>query len=441
MARIAVVGLWHLGCVVSAALASLGHIVSATDFDNEVVRNLQRGVPPVYEPGLAELMALQISKRKLAFLSSCSEAFANAEYIFITFDTPVDENDQSDLTPVETALDAISVHARSEVQIVVMSQVPVGTCQRLRVRLREHAPGLSFTLLYQPENLRLGEALKTFLHPDLIIVGSEDELAAERFLRLYEGIEAPRLAMSWNSAEMAKHALNAFLAASISFINELADLAEATRADVRDVVRALRLDRRIGPHAFLSPGAGFSGGTLARDIQTLRLLGKRLGCTTCQLDATVAVNTGRLPSIAAKIHRLCGEAKGSRVGLLGLTYKPGTDTLRRSNALALTHLLTQLGSKVHAFDPHVSELPAGIEGIVLCSDPYEVAQGARAIVVMTPWPEFKKVDFARLASVMQQPLIIDVPNCLDESEIRSAGLHYVGTGFSEGPMTRRQTGP
>ncbi len=438
MARIAVAGLWHMGCVVSAALAHLGHTVAATDFDSEVVRKLQQGVPPVYEPGLAELMAQEISGGKLAFLSSEQEAFADAEHIFITFDTPVDESDQSDLTPVEAALDAVAIHARSEVQIVVMSQVPVGTCQRLVERLRERAPGLSFTLVYQPENLRLGEALKTFLYPDLIIVGAEDEVVAGRLLRLYEGVEAPRLTMSWNSAEMAKHALNTFLATSISFINELADLAEATGADVRDVVRALRLDRRIGPYAFLSPGPGFSGGTLARDIQTLRRLGERRGCPTRQLDATLAVNAARLPSIVAKIRHLCGELKGSRVGLLGLTYKPGTNTLRRSNALALARLLMREGSKVYAFDPQVCELQADTDGIVLCSDPYQVAEGAGAIVVMTPWPEFKNLDFGRLASVMRQPLIIDVHNCFDDGQIRKAGLRYVGTGIAEDQVARRQ---
>ena len=438
MARIAVVGLWHLGCVVSAGLAHLGHTVAATDFDGDVILTLQHGVPPIYEPGLAELMALQISEGRLAFVSTCQQAFADAEYIFITFDTPVDEDDQSDLTPVEAALDAASIHAGPGVQIIVMSQVPVGTCERLAERLRGRAPELSFSLAYQPENLRLGEALKTFLYPDLIMVGAEDEVVAGRLLRLYEGIEAPHVTMSWNSAEMAKHALNAFLATSISFINELADLTAATGADIRDVVRALRQDRRIGPFAFLSAGPGFSGGTLARDIQTLRRLGKRTGYPTSQLDATLAVNGRRLPNIVAKIRHLCGEIKGSRVGLLGLTYKSGTNTLRRSSALALAHLLIHQGSKVSAFDPQVCDLPAGTDGIVLCSDPYQVAKSAVAIVVMTPWPEFKKLDFGRLSSVMQQPLIIDVHNCLDSGEIRKAGLRYIGTGIAEDQMARRQ---
>lgn len=436
MACIAVVGLWHLGCVVSAALAHLGHTVTGADFDSEVVRRLQQGVLPIYEPGLAELMAEQVRKGRLAFGSAFQEAFADAEYIFVTFDTPVDESDQSDLTLVKSALEEIATYAREEVQIVVMSQVPVGTCQGLAEWLRERAPCLSFTLVYQPENLRLGEALKAFFHPDLIVVGAENDVVAGHLLRLYEGIEAPRLTMSCNSAEMAKHGLNAFLATSISFVNELADLAEAAGADVRDVVRVLRLDRRIGPHAFLNPGPGFSGGTLARDIQTLRCLGEHVDCPTPQLDATLAVNAVRLPNMVDRIRRLCGHLKGLRVGLLGLTYKPGTNTLRRSHALALARLLLQKGSEVRAFDPQVHEPQAETEGIVLYSDPYQVAEHADAIIVATPWPEFKRLDLARLRGVMRQPTLIDAHNCVDDRDARKAGFRYCGVGVPGEAPTR-----
>jgi UDPglucose 6-dehydrogenase len=431
LAHVAVIGLWHLGCVVSSALAQLGHTVTGTDFDVAVVRGLREGRPPIYEPGLSELLAQQAAQGRLSFVVSCPDALAGAEYAFITFDTPVDENDESDLAPIETALDMVADHGRGELQTVVMSQVPVGTCQRLAERLRKRAPHLSVSLVYQPENLRLGEALKAFLAPDLIVVGAENEAAASRLLRLYEGIEGARVTMSWESAEMVKHALNAFLATSVSFVNELADLAETAGADVRDVVRALRLDRRIGAHAFLSPGPGFSGGTLARDVQTLRRLGERVGRPTRQLDATLAVNARRLPNIVDKIHHLCGKPKGLQVGLLGLTYKPGTNTLRRSNALALARLLMRGGSEVQAFDPQVPKPADGTQGIMLCSDPYQAAKGADAIVIMTPWPEFKKLDLARLRSVMRRPVVIDVHNFLNDAEARNAGLRYVGTGIGD----------
>jgi UDPglucose 6-dehydrogenase len=218
-------GLWHLGSVAAACLAQVGHTVRATDFEDDVVRNLQQGIPPVYEPGLAELISQQMETGRLAFVSSCREGFADADHIFITFDTPIDENDLSDLTPILAAVDAIAKHARAGVQIIVMSQVPVGTCQHLTERLRALAPQLSFTLVYHPENLRLGAALRTFLQPDFLLVGAAQQADAERLLNLYAGVAAPRLTMSLSSAEMAKHALNAFLATSISYVNELADLA------------------------------------------------------------------------------------------------------------------------------------------------------------------------------------------------------------------------
>ena len=440
MARLAVVGLWHLGCVAAAALAKLGHTVRATDFDAEAVRKLQQGIPPVYEPGLAELIAQQVQAGGLSFVTPCAEAFAGAAHVFITFDTPVDDNDESDLTPILSAVDAIAEHAPSGTAVVVMSQVPVGTCQQLAERLRARAPQRSFRLVYHPENLRLGEALRTFLEPDFLLVGAEQEAEADRLLALYASISAPRLKMSTHSAELAKHALNAFLATSISFVNELANLAEACGADVRDVVRALRQDRRIGPHAFLNPGPGFSGGTLGRDIQTLRQLGATTGRRTLQLDATLAVNRERLPYLVETLRQACGRLRGIRVGLLGLTYKPGTNTLRRSHALALAHRLLQAGTEVRAYDPQIREPRPETVGLTLCADAYQAAESADALLVVTPWPEFKSLDWGRLRRTMRQPALIDAHNCLDDRAARHAGLHYFGTGVPSNTPRHKQKG-
>ncbi len=432
MARIASVGLWHLGCVASAALASLGHTVCGTDPDAEVVHNLQQGVLPIYEPGLAALMAEQTRQGKLDFRCSPWEAFEKAEFIFLTFDTPVDENDQSNLTPLESALQEIARHVSRAVQIVVMSQIPVGTCQRFAERLRELAPQLPFSLVYQPENLRLGEALETFLRPDFLLVGAQDKAAAGRLLRLYDGILAPKLVVSWSSAEMAKHALNAFLATSISFANELADLADLSGADVRDVVRTLRLDRRIGEQAFLSPGPGFSGGTLGRDVQTLRGLAERAGRKARQLDATLAVNASRIPDLVARLRQVCGPLGGLRLGLLGLTYKPGTSTLRRSHALTMARLLAQEGAEVRGFDPQVAEPRPETMGILICPNPYQAAENADGVLLATPWPEFQTLDFARLGRVMRRPVLLDAHNCLDDRKVKEAGFRYCGRGIPAG---------
>ena len=429
-ARIAVVGLWHLGCVAAASLARLGHTVRATDFDAGTLGSLLRGVLPVYEPGLAELIDEQMGNGRLDFLPSCQEAFAGADFIFITFDTPVGEEDQSDLSPILAAFEAIA-EARGAVEIVVMSQVPVGTCHELAEQLCARAPQLSFSLVYHPENLRLGEALETFLQPDFLLVGADDPAAAERLLGLYSGVAAPCLTMSIRSAEMTKHALNAYLATSISFVNELASLAETCGADVRDVVRALRHDRRIGPRAFLSPGPGFSGGTLGRDVQSLRRLGERSGRKTLQLDATLAVNAERLPALREKIRRACGGLQGICVGLLGLTYKPGTNTLRRSHAIDLARLLLSAGAHVQAFDPCVTQPRPETHGITLCADAYQAAESADAMVIMTPWPEFQKLDLTRLRRAMRQGVLIDAHNCLDDRAARRAGFQYSGIGIPD----------
>lgn len=430
-ARIAVIGLWHLGCVVAAGLARLGHHVTGTDFDRDGVHWLQQGIPPIYEPHLGELLTEQMQQGRLSFTPVWAEALASTDFIFVTFDTPVDENDHSDLTSIESAIEAIASAARGLVCIVLMSQVPVGTCRRLDRRLRERAPQLPFAFAYQPENLRLGGALQAFFEPEAIVLGVEQAAVAREVSALYAGIEALRVTMSWESAELAKHARNAFLATSISFANEVAGLAETCGADMRDVVRVLRLDRRIGPEAFVNPGPGFSGGTLARDLEALRQLGQRAGCLTTQLDATAAVNASRLTRILEKVRGLCGELSGLRLGLLGLTYKPGTNTLRRSHALALARRLVAEGCDVHAHDPQVCEATPETAGIALEPDAYHAAQGSDVLLLATPWPEFRQFDLARCVRMMRQPVLIDLHNCLDEQAARRAGFRYFGVGIPE----------
>jgi UDPglucose 6-dehydrogenase len=430
-ARIATVGLWHLGSVASACLASLGHTVGGTDPDAARVRNLAAGSPPVFEPGLAALVAEQLAAGRLAFAPTCREAFADAEFIFVTFDTPVDDDDQCDLSLIENAFCEIAAHARSGVVIALMSQVPVGTCANLAAGLRARAPQLDFTLLYQPENLRLGEALDTFLRPDFLIFGTEPQTDPTRWKRAYEGINAPHLVMRWESAELAKHALNAFLATSISFVNELAELAEVCGADIREVTAALKRDRRIGAHAFLRPGPGFAGGTLGRDIQALRVLGSRGGRRTVQLDATLAVNRSRLERVAESLRQASGGLAGKRVALLGLTYKPGTSTLRRSHAIELARLLKAEGVQVAAFDPQVREPQEETRGIQLCGDVGAAAARADALVLLTPWPEFRLLDWNRLRSLVRCPLLVDTHNFLDDAAVRGAGWRYCGLGIAE----------
>jgi len=440
MAQIATAGLWHLGCVVSAGLASLGHTVRATDTNAQTVRELQQGEPPLYEPGLPELIAEQMKLERLAFVTTAREALQGADFVFLTSDTPVDENDRCDVSPLEMFLEQIARHARPDATVVVMSQVPVGTCRRFAERLHHLAPRASFSLVCQPENLRLGQALAAFLQPDFLLVGADDESAGRRLLRLYEAMDAQQVLVSRNSAEMAKHMLNAFLATSISFVNEMAALSEVCGADVRDVVRALRLDRRIGKHAFLSPGPGFSGGTLGRDLQTLRGLGALNNQATPQLDATVAVNDSRMAALIEKLRRECGSLSGSRIGLLGLTYKPGTSTLRRSRSIELARMLISAGAAIQAFDPRVSVEQEETRGIALCADAYQAAKDADSLVVMNESPEFQDLDLNQLHHAMRRPVLLDAHNCLDVSAARAAGFRYFGVGIPVQMETRAEIG-
>ena len=246
--------------------------------------------------------------------------------------------------------------------------------------------------------------------------------------------------MSWESAELSKHAVNAFLASSISFANEVADLAEVTGADVREVMQVLRRDRRIGPQAFLDPGPGFSGGTLARDVQTLRGLGARASLPTRLLDAALEVNRGRLARLTERVAGACGGLRGATIALLGLTYKPGTSTLRRSASLEFAARLTRAGAHVRAHDPQVHAPTPETIGVTLAADPYEAAQAADAVVLMTPWPEFRALDFARLRASLARPVLVDAHNFLDRSAAGAAGLAYWGVGLGRAESPSRAAG-
>jgi UDPglucose 6-dehydrogenase len=440
MARIGLIGLWHLGSVAAAGLASLGHTVRATDPNPRTVASLRRGEPPVFEPRLAEAVARESGAGRLRFVASVAEAVEAAEAVFVTFDTPVDHNDRSDLTPIFDAADAI-IECAAQIPrgclIVVMSQVPAGTLAQLHERFSE-APALAARLIYQPENLRLGRALETFLAPDFLVVGAAEPEDADDFLRLYRGISTRFLPMSWESAELSKHAINAFLASSISFANELADLAEVSGADVREVMRVLRHDRRIGPQAFLDPGPGFSGGTLARDVQSLRALGARASLPTRLLDATLEVNRARLARLAERVAGACGGLRGATIALLGLTYKPRTSTLRRSASIDFAARLARAGASVRAHDPMVLAPCAETRGLMLAPDPYQAAQAADAVVLMTPWPEFRALDFGRLRASLARPVLMDAHNFLDRGAAEAAGLAYWGVGLGRAESRLRQ---
>ena len=428
--RVAVVGLWHLGCVAAGSLARLGHVVTGIEEDPQQLAMLQGGHAPLREPGLDDLLAEGIGAGRLRFASDLSSAAAAAEVVYVAYDTPVTDGDDVDVSSVTRTVERIIPSLRPEALLLVQSQVPVGTCGRFRRLLRTGPSSEGREVAYVPENLRLGQAIDGYLRPDMLVIGGDDPRAHAVADRLLAGIGSPRVLTDLATAEMTKHAINAFLATSISFANELANLCQIQGVDATALISILRRDRRIGPHAPLNPGVGFAGGTLARDVKVLTAVGHAAGYTPRLFDAVLQVNEGQKDLPVRWLREVYGGTlRGLRVAVLGLTYKPGTSTLRRSDAVVLIRRLAADGVSVAAADPQAdlaetADLPA----FAFTRDPYEAVEGADALVVMTPWPEFAALDYERVRAGMRRAVVLDMPNALDKERLLRLGFVYVGVG-------------
>ncbi|MEW6221769.1 MAG: nucleotide sugar dehydrogenase [Candidatus Hadarchaeota archaeon] len=423
--KIAVFGLWHLGCVSAAGLAEMGHDVVGTDFDRKVVEGLSKGRPPIYEPRLEELIKKNAKRKKLSFVFDKKTALKGAEFIFITFDTKVDEKDRADLGETKRAAAEIAKHVRDGSVIVVSSQVPVGTCAEIKNVVSR---GAEVDICHVPENLRLGTALDSFLKPDRVVIGANEVSTMRKVKKLFQPLGCELITMGVESAEMAKHALNAYMAACISFINEISDLCELSGASASDVVKALKTDRRVSPHAPINPGLGFSGGTLARDVQVLRSYGDKVGYDTRMLDAVFNINQARKQLVLKKLEKSFGSVRRLQVGILGLTYKPGTDTLRRSLSLEVAKGLAARGARVRAYDPKISKPIPGLPRLEVCNDVEDVARGSDVLVLLTEWPEFRALPLKRIKSLMKKPVFFDAKNFLSPQEFKKLGFRYIGVG-------------
>jgi len=424
-ARVCVVGLWHLGCVYATCLAQLGHHVVATDENIKTVRELARGRPPIFEPGLADAIAGALSHGNLSFVENIEEAVKDADFVVVAYDTPVDTQDKADLSIVLRAAEHLRDVAH-HATIVISSQVPVGTSEQIASMLSDG--GSAPKVAYVPENLRLGQAIERFMKPDMIVIGANSPSAMAKVRMLFSPIKTKIIEMDLRSAELTKHALNAFLAASISFANEIGNICDLVGADGLKVAEALRSDSRIGPRALLRPGLGFAGGTLARDLRILQETGRRHAYETPFIDAVVEVNNRQNASIVYRLKRLIGELDGKHIGVLGLTYKAGTSTLRRSAALEIIGSLRQEGASVRAFDPRVSKTDLSAEKFLLCDDPYAASENADALVILNDWSDFLKLDFKRIRNLMKEPVVFDTQNLLDPDMMRECGVRYIGIG-------------
>jgi UDPglucose 6-dehydrogenase len=433
---IAVVGLWHLGVVIAACLAEAGFTVVGVDPDPDVVAGLIADRPPVDEPGLAELLGEMGEARKLTFATPSATAIEAARMIWIAFDTPVDDEDRADVEWVlDRSAEGLSYAARGAL-VVVSAQLPVGSTAALRRRMSEAGrEDLRFACV--PENLRLGRALQTFRSPDRFVAGVGSDEERVRLGKVLNRFGSPIEWMGVESAEMTKHALNAFLATSVAFINEVAAICERVDADASDVARGLKSEERIGPRAYLAPGDAFAGGTLARDIQFLSRLAHDQGLPAEVVDGVAASNAKHRHWSQRALTRLFGAASGSgkhglagrRIAVWGLTYKPGTNTLRRSSALELCRWLAAERASVCAYDPAISVLPDGEPaGIELANNPIAALDGAEALVVCTPWPEFRAVAADDITAAMTQAVVFDPGGHMRDTLGQVSGVRYVRVG-------------
>lgn len=419
---IGVIGMWHLGCVYAASLARMGHTVTGADFDTELIDNLQQGKPPLFEPELEE--TIKKYKKTLTFTTDWNTFFKNKEYIFITFDLPVDDKDRVSLDLLDKLTPILLKNLEENTIVIISSQVPLGTCRKI-VNVLNNS-GKQNPVVYFPENLRLGTAFDAFLKADRIILGADDQSKVEKF-RKELCFDCPVIGMKLESAEMVKHALNTYLATCISFSSELSDLSELLGADMNEVVTGLKTDIRVSPRAPLLPGLGFAGGTLGRDIQSLKKLGSSRKYKTTLMNAIYDVNSDRLPYLLKKIKRVVPKLKGKTVGILGLTYKPGTSTLRRSMSLGLAALLKKNGVKVAAYDPMIHQTIPEAKYIKLATSPEQLATMSDVLVLMTEWPDFKNLDPFMLK--MEQKILIDTKNFLDKKVFEQGGFKVIGTGY------------
>jgi UDPglucose 6-dehydrogenase len=428
--KICVLGVWHLGSVTAACLASMAHQVVGVDFDNDTVEDLNRGVAPVFEPELEALLKQGLSSGSLRFTSAAEQAIADADILWVTFDTPIDDHDQADSESVIAQIERSLVGLRADALVLISSQLPVGSVRRLeQVARRNGASRLRIACC--PENLRLGRAVADFLHPDRIVVGIRSALDRQVLGDLLHPITASIEWMTVESAEMTKHALNAFLALSIVFANETATICEALGADAKQVERGLKSDRRIGARAYLAPGAAFAGGTLARDVTFLNAMSQQIGVTTPLLSSVIPSNELHKRWAQVKLQALFADLSLTTVAVWGLTYKAGTDTLRRSAAVELCEWLLRQGVAVHVHDPMAKELPRHWRGVVKrCEDPLMAVRGAHALVIGTEWPLYRTISADQLAGCEAGIAVLDANRFLPNLAGSSAPLRYFAVGMA-----------
>jgi UDPglucose 6-dehydrogenase len=431
--RIAIIGTGYVGLVSGACFSDFGHDVICVDKDESKIDALDRGVMPIFEPGLDQLVARNVAGGRLAFTTDLVAAVADAEAIFIAVGTPSRRGDgHADLSYVYGAAREIGGVLKGPTVVVTKSTVPVGTGDEVERILREVAPDASVWVVSNPEFLREGAAIEDFKHPDRIVIGAEDERAAEIMREIYRPLylnKAPLLITSRRTAELIKYAANAFLATKITFINEISDLCEQVGAEVQDVARGIGLDGRIGAK-FLHAGPGYGGSCFPKDTLALLKTAEDYHAPLRIVEAVVKVNDARKRAMGRKVIRALGAApRGKTVALLGLAFKPNTDDMRDAPSISIVQALEDAGVTVRGYDPESMEQARPLmPNVTLCASPYEAAEGADAVVLVTEWDALRALDLKRLAASMRAPVLVDLRNIYPPEEVEGDGLEWHGIG-------------
>ena len=432
--RIAMIGAGYVGLVSGACLADFGHRVICVDKAQAKTDALRQGCIPIFEPGLEDIVASNVKSGRLEFTTDLKTAVADAEVVFIAVGTPSRRGDgHADLSYVHAAAREIASSIRDYTVVVVKSTAPVGTGDDVARIIAETAPGAAFSVVSNPEFLREGAAISDFKHPDRIVIGIDDDLRAREVMTLvYRPLylnQAPLLFTTRRAAELIKYAANGFLAMKITFINEMADLCEKVGADVQEVARGIGLDNRIGSK-FLHAGPGFGGSCFPKDTLALAKIGQDNESPLRLIETTIAVNDQRKRAMARKVIRaLNGDVRGKLIAILGLTFKPNTDDMRESPSLDIIQALQDGGAQIRAYDPEGMEAAQGLLcNVEFGTDPYQIANGADALVIVTEWAAFRALDLRRIKTLLRTPVVVDLRNIYTAAEVHGAGLRYAGIG-------------
>ena len=430
--HISVIGTGYVGLVTGACFAEFGVDVTCADVDEGKITALQKGIVPIYEPGLDHLVTKNAQAGRLRFTTNIRQAVEQALVIFLAVGTPPLPDGSPDLSFVETAARSIGDYMNGYKVVVTKSTVPIGTGEHIRKLITEQQKAkVNFGVVSNPEFLREGAAINDFMRPDRVVIGSRDEEAVAIMKDLYRPlylIEAPFVITSLEAAELTKYAANAFLATKISFINEIANLCDRIGCDVHDVARAIGMDKRIGSK-FLHPGPGFGGSCFPKDTRALASVAKQFDSESLIVDAVIQVNTKQRHEMLKKIMNLVGDLRGKTVAVLGLAFKPETDDMREAPSIDIVRYLLEQGAQVKAYDPVAkSEAMKVLPDVTYADDEYAAVTGADALVFVTEWNQFRALDMKRIRDLMKTPKIADLRNIYEPEDMREFGFQYVGVG-------------